>query len=505
MTILLAHRRHPQMMTRWILVAALLLLAPVATAQINGPSPYAADYGFADPNTADYTTLLSGRLEATTAGSTGPYGFFETVGLRIDGLEKVCRGKTGAACWEGDLSLVVNDGGSIGIQFLTRPAATYTADHALGMFLDARGDDLNSLPLNQSLLAPAVNGRMEFREIRHLASASPFGFDLPSATLSPTASNTSFTLLQGSTPLYQWTGKSEVVRMYGPADIPAFSTDFVVLPFKEGSTARFTPADPAAAQLGLDFERLDTVFEKLNDASAGGGTSGRSEVPDNPLEETLSEVLDGALLRFPTPGSNASADGFALVLFKSMEVSNEGGQLAWAGQAGFRMEGAKVSGAQPLYGVYLFQLPWWGWGLWLVAIGLFVTRLVLNPEKHHERWDRYRWIGWVAGAVAFVGVFLLWDLEMRAVWGTSVLTTKTVGTAFWITFGLQLGTMAFVMGAVSWPVSMIIKNGLLISKQGTFMGLGKPLSLVLAYALGATLMLAYMQLFMAQVIARIPS
>ncbi len=487
-------------------LVAVVLLIPAAAGQINGPHEFEADYGFADPSTAKFTTILSGQLEAKTSGSTGPYGFFDAVGLRIDGLERVCRGITSNDCWTGDLSLVVEDGGSAGIQFLTRPSATYTADHALGLFLDARGDDLNSLPLNQSLLAPAVNGRMEFNDIPFIPSTGAFGINAPSATISPTASETAFVLLDGTTPVTRWEGKSDIFRLYGPPEIPAFTSDFVILPFKEGSVARVTPADAEAAKEGLDFQRIQTVFQKLNDASASGGQGDADDVGDSALEDALAEVLDGALIRFPSSeDAEAAADEFALVLFKSMEVTNLRGNLAWTGQASFEMAGTEVVGAQPLYGVWLFKLPWWGWGLWLVAIGLVVARVVVKPEKHHPRWDQYRWIGWVAGVAMFLLVFVLWDIEMRAVWGTSVLTTKTAGTAFWITLGIQLGTMALVMGAVSWPLSIIIKNTLLLSKQGNFMGLGKPLSLLFAYLLGALLMLAYIQLLITSVINNLPA
>lgn len=487
-----------------MLVVALVLMVPAATAQINGPQAYAADYEFADPATAEFTTILSGRLEATPSGSTGPYGFFDAVGLRIDGLDEVCLAPRHTACESGDLSIIVRDGGSAGIQFLGRPEATYTADHALGLFLDVRGDDLNSLDLNQSLLVPAVNGRMDFVDIPVLPKIGPLR-DRADAIMSSTASNTTLVLLDGGVQVATWSGKDRLLFLHGDIEIQPFASDFVVLPFKEGSVARFTPADAEAAQQGLDFQRLQAVFQKLDDASADAGQAARDGVADSPIEEALAEVLDGALLRFPTPGTNASSEGFALVLFKSMAVSNQGGQLAWDGDAAFQMQGSQVAGAQSLYGVWLFKLPWWGWLLWVGAIGLFVARVAVRPEKRHERWDRYRWVGWVAGAVMFVAVFLLWDMEMRAVWGTSVLTTETVGTAFWITLGLQLATMAFVMGAVSWPISMIVKNGLLLGKQGTFMGLGKPLSLLFAYLLGATLMLAYMELFIATVIANLPS
>lgn len=163
-----------------------------------------------------------------------------------------------------------------------------------------------------------------------------------------------------------------------------------------------------------------------------------------------------------------------------------------------------MRGAQELHGFWLIQLPWWGWLLWAVAIGVFVTRLAVKPVQEDDRWEQYRWVGWLAGFALFVLVFVLWDLEMRSVWGTSVFTTNTTGTAFFITLALQLGTMALVLGAVAWPISIIVKNSLLLGRQGTFMGLGKPTSMLLAYLLGATLFLAYLELILQRVVENLP-
>ncbi len=498
---LFASPRHRVHMTRWTIVIALLLLVPAATAQINGPREYEADFGFADPADANTTTILSGQVEVHMAGSTGPFGFFETSGFRIEGLERVCRASLALECWTGDLTLIVEDGGSAGIQFLSSPNGTYTADHALGLFVDGEGNDLNALQLNQSLLAPAVDGRMVFGAI---APSSSTSLDtVPYPAIAATSEATVFVLAEAGVPIGSWSGMDERFILRGPMMIPAFDTDFVVLPFKEGSTALFTPAETEAAREGLDFERIQTVFQKLQDASADPAQPD-GEVAQNPLEDALAEVLDAALIRFPSNG-NTTADDFSLVIFDSMEVRNTGNALAWNGEAAFQLEGQQVAGAQSLYGVWFFQLPWWGWGLWVVAVGLMVARFVVKPEKKHERWDQYRWIGWVAGVAMFLLIFFLWDLEMRAVWGTSLLTTDTSGTAFWVTALLQVGTMALVMGAVSWPVSIIVKNGLLLGKQGNFMGLGKPLSLLLAYLLGATLLLAYIELVLTSVIENLPT
>lgn len=501
-------------MARVVMAAlVLLLVVPQAAAQFNGPRGFAADYDFSDPATDSFTTVLSGRLGASLAGSGGPYGFFDASGFAMSGVHQVCTGPPGQApqCQSGAYTVVVEDGGSIGISFPGNAEGRYEADHAIGMFLRQRGDDLNSLSLNESLMVPAVHGRMNFTGIHTIPAflTGLAGFASPRGVLAPTTPETVVRVLdaEGAT-VVGLAGKDEVMYFSGPVAVAAFASDFAVLPFRHGSEAVFTPAPSQAAREGLDFQRLQSLMDQLQQASRdredGGGAG---DVGSSPLQEALSEVLNAAVLRFPN--GNATADqvreGFALVLYDQVRVQNQDGALAWSGMAAFQFQQGEVQGAQELHGFWLIQLPWWGWLLWMAAIGVLVARLAVKPEQKHDRWQQYRWVGWLASFVLLVLVFFLWDLEMRSVWGTSVMTTQTSGTAFFITLALQLGTMALVIGAVAWPLSIIIKNTLLLVGQGTFMGLGKPTSLLLAYLLGATLFLAYLELILQRVMENLPS
>src|SRR5205085_10597168 len=114
--------------------------------------------------------------------------------------------------------------------------------------------------------------------------------------------------------------------------------------------------------------------------------------------------------------------------------------LAWSGTATLDVHGGHVAGAKKLYGFALFKLPWWSWILWILGIGLWVTRLALKPEKHHPTWDRFRWIGWIVSPLAYLLVLFLWDIEVKAVLGLSLLTGHASGQMLLIVGAFELAT-----------------------------------------------------------------
>ncbi len=500
---------HLPSMMRWS-VLLLLLLVPTGMAAINEPLPFEADYPFSDPQEDEFINVLSGRLDAELGRTNGPFGFFDVQGFSIRGLDQVCWYRAGQTpstrdCISGDVRMDVKDGSNVGLQLATRTTATYEAEHALAVFLKQRGDDLNTLNLNQSILVPAVDGRMQFGDIPEVPGIAKafFGGGLPSI-LAPTSAATEVTIVGDR--IETVSGREYVFAFEGKPAIAPFGSNFVVLPFDDDSLAEFGVADPDAAREGLDVARVETMFQLLSGASADPTAGGGENLGESPLADSISEVLNSALIRIPTDpsiGADEIKDQVAIVLFQAMDVSNAGGELTWEGDAAFQYQGGEIAGAKELHGVWYFQLPWWGWLIWVVAVGLFIARLAMKPDKHHPTWDRYKWIGWASGFLMFALIFFLWDLEMRSVWGTSILSTGTSGTAFWVTFGIQLATMFLVLGVLGWPLGILIKNALLLSKQGTFMGLGKPVSLLLAFLLGATLFLSYLELIIGEAVAQI--
>lgn len=496
-------------MRRWPALLLMFLVVPGAAGQINSHQPFFADYGFADADEPEVVSILSGEMDVTIHETRSPFAFFGTRGLTITGLEQVCwgqPGQPGGGCLQDDgLRIRVHDGGAAGLQFPIDVSGTYEAAHALGLFMRFEGEDVNSLDLDQGLMAPSIDGTMAFDDIGRVGKV-PLGaaaIPLPGANLVPASRDTVVDVLAANGNLVErLTGKQDILYFEGRPEIAPFSSDFPILPFEDLSFTRFRPAPVGAAAEGLDFERINQLFDALDESNrvqGEQGGSGNVTTGSGPIEQLLSEVLNGALLRFPQGANVTQAEvqrEFTIVRFDALVVENQGGELAWTGRAAMQYREGEVKGAPDLVGFWFFQLPWWGYLLWIAAIGLIVARVVVQPPKHHALWDRFRWIGWASGGVIFLLVAFLWDLEMRTVWGTSVLTTSVSGTAFWVTLLVQFLTMGIVLGVVAAPLSIIIKNSLMLGGQGTFMRLGGPTAFLLAYLIGATLLLSYLELIL---------
>lgn len=488
-----------------------MLLAAPAQAQINDARPFEADYEYIDGFQDSVLTMVSGALVADLNHVIGTFGFFDAQGLDINDLERVCWTDGGVQdCTNPDpdlgVSLRVVNGGSAGVRFPFASDATYTADHALGLFVDFENEeDLNSFGVSKTLAAPAINGAVTFETIRDIDTPG-FGFpDLESvAGLAPLDDFTTVQVLQDGAVERQFTGKNTQFSFEGAPDIPVFSSDFVFLPFEDDSTARFVPASDSAAAAGLKLERIDELMADLEGSSSSGqgasGTGFGDQMED--FQTTLSEVLNGAVMRVPQTDTDIASD-FAFINFEQLTVTADLEELDWGGKAALQIQEGQVDGAPGLVGFGYFVLPWWSFLLWGIALTVWIVRMSLKAPKKHEKWDRFKWIGWVAGALGFVLLFVLWDWEVRSVWGTSLFTTNATGAALGVVAAVQILPLLFVLFAVAAPLRMMLKNGVMLANQGTFMGLSTGVAYLLAYVMGATLLLAYIELVLVTVLENV--
>lgn len=490
------------MSRRWALLA--LLMIPGVSAAINGDHVFDADYPFMDGFDGEDLTVVSGALDVKLHDATGAFGFFDSSGFDITGLTRICWDASNPKCEEGALTLRILPGSSVAVDFPGTVDATYTADHALGVFVDFENSaDLNSYDISNTLLAPAVGGQMQFGDI----AAIPFSslFDLRSlGGLAGLDSGTTVRIIENGQPIRDFIGKDALMNFAGSPSVTSFRSDLVALPFEISSTAQFTSAGDEAAREGLRLARVSELLQDLQEASAGSTTESTANPSEGweDLDNIMAEVLNGALLRLPLAGSDATiAETFAVVRFDDLQVrAGAQDRLDWSGRGPLAIQNGEVAGAPNLVGVGFFALPIWSIVLWVIAFGVWIARLVVKPPKEHPRWDRFKWVGWVFGALAFVVLFILWDFEVRSVWGTSLFSTDARGAGLGVTAAVQLAPLMFVLFAAAAPLRMIFRNGLLLGKQGTFMGLSGGVAYLLAYVLGATLLLAYVELILTAVL-----
>lgn len=493
------------------LLALLLLLAAATPAQaaLNKPRhfeetlPYMAGLGNAE------MTVVSGAVQATVRDASGSYGFFDSQGVTVGGLQQVCYSSTCQPTSGAPYRLEVVSGGSFALCFPNKTGGEFAADHSLALFVDfAQDDDLNSFGVDKSLVAPSLAGLFEFGSLP--AITTPVGAFVPA----PCTSQGGLTALDDTTVVHvrngqatvqTLTGKSARISFTGSPTVTPVDAGFYIIPFNGGATAAFEPAATADAREGLDLARIQSLMTKLDGAHAGSMVE-REQQPTGgeDTQDIVAGLLNGALLRLPevpADGAPLSLEDSRFVRFSSLQVTGSS-QLGLDGRAYFDLDDGKVAGAKPLVGVAMFQLPWWSYLLWVVAIGLFITRLALKPDKAHPVWDRFKWVGWVASPLVWILVFFLWDLEMRAVFGASLLH-GTFGQFRLIVGLLQLGLLAIASFAAAAPLRIIGRNSALLAHQGTFMGISGAVGALLGFLVTATYLRAYLGVLFAQVLDKL--
>lgn len=483
-----------------------LLLVGIAPAQaaLNGDHPYAATLAYQSGLNAQggsTFTLLSGAMEAQMTDVHGPYGFFQADHAQLTGLTRVCYQKTCLTSATGQLSIDVAGGGSFGLRLPGSSSAKASADHALAFLVDFGGSrDLNSFSIGKTLVAPAVGGSFTLSQV----PAIPTTTGIPDAT-SANANAGGLVGLDGQTVIQVLdgsqvkttfpAGKQDPIAFQGQPALSTLHPGIMVLPFESGSTMHLSPATQAAADAGLDLQRIASLSSTLNTASKTGAAGQAPQISLGPLEPLIPKLLNGALLSLPSKNTTENpVKALSLVRFDSLDVHSDGQAMAVTGEGPLTVQDGEIAHASPLIGFAMFQLPWWSYLLWLGAIGVFVARLITKPTKDHPVYDKYRWVGLVCSILLFLLFFLLWDYEVKSVWGVSLLSGGTSGESALIVAGIELGPMFAVMFAVITPIRMILKNSSLLLHKGRFMGLPAAFAYPFGYILGAPLLLAYLNL-----------
>jgi hypothetical protein len=486
--------------------ALLAVLAAPAQGAINQPRPFEADYPYAPGFDAGSLDIVSGRMEADLGSTTGTFGFFNATGAVVTGLRQACWSRTQCTeSSEGEVAIAVRDGGSFSLRLPDELDATVDADHALGIFMDFGGDDnLNSLALGRSLVAPMVEGVIDFQRITPIPRMASLRSQADGAGgLAALDDATIVDVYRGATLIASRPGKVDPVLFTGNAAITPFTAESAILPFAGSSIVNFEPASQSAARAGLELGRLKDLSAQVKEAETGSAAGQQEADPElGGFDDLLAEVLNGAVLGLPN-GNGSFAEAFVLVRFSILAVEAEGTGLQWRGRAALQMEEGDVKGAKPLHGYNYLALPWWSYVLWAIALTILIVRLALRSPRRNEHWDRLRWIGWIATPVALLIVFLLWDHETNAVWGTSILTTDAGGRAFVMTMLVQLIPLSLVMFAAAAPLRLLFRNGFMLAGQGTFMNLAGAAGTIIGYFVGAHLLLSYLELILSQVIEQL--
>jgi hypothetical protein len=499
-----------------VLLLAVLVLVPAATAAFNQPEPYAATFGYL-PGLAQgqQFTVASGALEATLPSIEGTVGLFSTGGARLTGLTRVCWQTPTPDCHDstaGRLSIHVAPGGSFALRLPSSVDAALDAAHALAMFVDLGGDnDLNTFQVGQSLVAPLVDGRFALQPLPAIPDVAASTASDEAGGFASLDDATIVTVRDGTATVATFTGKHRPLSFAGQPVLAPVEVDFAVVPFHgTGALARVVPAAAAAANEGLVLARIDSLIGRYDGAAESAAESSQDAPRQDEYNGLLQALFNGAILSVPAGAQDVAALAQNLQFVRMSRLSVQGtvgGDLRWTGQARLEVSDGHVQGGGALHGFGFLQMPWWGWLFWVVAIGLLVTRFVLKVDRHHPRFDRLRWIGWVAGFLVGLLVFWLWDLEFRALLGMSVLHAPSdeVGgiPVRVVLLVLELVPFASLSFAAIAPLRLALRNGSILLRQGSLMGLTSPLGTLLGFLFGVHYLRGFLDLILSQILANL--
>ncbi len=450
-----------------------LLAVPAAQAAINQPTRLDDEVRFAD-GFDDGLFVVSGSLEARLPDARGGAAYEVTDGLSVTNLAQVCwqerqgplRGGECATSTTSSLSLVVAKGGSVGMKLPVAVEASLSAPHALALFSDIRGA-FSPIARQQLGFDKAIGAAL----LDPVVTVEPRG-GVIDATLVTLSATTIVDVLDGGSVIHRIQGDDEIVTFDGIPRIGSFSAETVFMPFRTGSVAQFAPADDQSAAAGLEWSRL---LGLLGDS----GDPNQLEELHSRLGESLEDVLNGAMFGFPVFAPGGGSDTFSLIRFDSLVASPANGNLRLEGDAPLMLQGSRVGGSAPLLGVAWLALPWWSYALWAVALSLLTARLAVRPAKVKPQ---RRAMGWAAGFAVFATIMVLWDLEVRSLWGASVGTSGSSEPAGLLMFlVVQLYPLAYGLFAVAAPLRTILVNGLRLAGQGGLTTWAGPAANVLAF------------------------
>lgn len=468
-------------------LAVLVIAVAPAGAVFNASHDYEAVVAFGTGIGEGNLTIVSGQGSVDARGTDAGIAVIGTTGFEIAGLGRACWG-TLPVCETGNLTLDIRSGSAVGLYIPGPVQATLVADHMLATFQDFGDEEAvatSGFGVDQAILASAVGGNATL-----VLPVIPPGTVLDDvAGIVNLDGRSIIEVVRDGVTLARIDTAREPVYFSGAPVAGRIVGDAYILPFASGSTAALVPAGPEAAAAGLDLEHILAAWERMSGAR-----------PESAPEiGAFSGFLDGALLTMP--GAGSGPEGFVLVRYQSLDLVG-GTDVHVSAVAPLVMEEGHVRGAEALIGIGYIALPLWSILLWCLALGIMVARVAARSPKKNERWDPYRWIGLVSGGAAFLLVAWLWDREVHAVLGVSALSGPGE-IPLGILVLVQFGFLGLILFATAAPLRTLIRNGLMLARQGTFMGLAAPVATIAGFLIGVTLLPSYLEHVLQRVLEQV--
>jgi hypothetical protein len=308
--------------------------------------------------------------------------------------------------------------------------------------------------------------------------------------------NVNVTVWRGTRPVANFSGNDWVYRLEGHPRL-ALDADSLLLPFSDDVNATIRPGDRRIAADRLDLNRVAGAYQSALPNATGAPPTLDPEVGQQVRQ--ASAIFNGVLLG--NPKGNATLGGrerdlgpVTLYRFESLALSpgSTRGEIHYEGSGAFLLAGDQLYTTKAAAGKS-FPLPVLAIVLWVLAAAALVLGFVLKPIVAPGPANASRPVRLSALVFHLVMIplaFVLWDAETHVFLGTSILTLLfggggSQGVAFSAVAGVQGLSFLLAWTYFGLPIRFLVNTTLKLMQMKRARGLGKGLSYLTAWGLGA--------------------
>lgn len=497
--------------------AAFLLVLALPWAPTAAAEGFVAPLPFVDVATDGHLPLLSGALDVRSPAGSAPTVMHHTLeAFEVRGLRVVC---WSYPCHEAQGPLVVRvmAGSSVALRFPTEAVLHLEADHAFAtpVHLDAEKAGFSGLAaglafvpslaaaatggvltVEPEVLAPATDGPVPTQPPPGSPPQAGFLFQAPDpddedgAVLATLSETSEMAVFDGGRLVHRVLGYGGLILQGTIRAGPVLAEAFV-LPCALRCEVTVTD-EGTSSDVGAATASLLGLVELAQGVPA-------PPVDLGPWASLLNPVAAGVLLDVPIVADPAefSVADLTVIRFARFETTLYPGSPASSGDGHLVIQSGDVQGAPAFVGWPYFGMPLWSYFLWGAALLMLLVRVVTRGPKESERWDRLRWVGRIAGAVAWIALGLFWHLNFDAVVGISATSAGLEAIPRLLVGVAELVTLLLMVAMVVLPSRILLSNAFRTMRLGRFMGLAGAAASVIGLLLGLPLLLGFVDLALA--------
>lgn len=267
-----------------------------------------------------------------------------------------------------------------------------------------------------------------------------------------------------------------------------------MIPMNKTAQAILRPATEEALVAGFDLGRLTRAASSFEGEKNESKPSGEG---NDDFANSLAPVFNGAIVGNPegsvrVRGNTVDFGTFTLIRYSEFKFTPGADEdfVAYSAHGPLVFAGDDVQTGASAVGSGVFSLPVLSLILWILAIGAVIAGFVVKPivpKTPAHRSMKIRMVSILTHVGALVIAFLLWDLELRAFFGSSILSAMggPGQNALAVVAGVQLATFSFALFLFGLPIALMANSLLKLADLRRAKGVGRGVGYMAAWALGA--------------------